>query len=162
VAISTISDPEVIAQAVAAGVGETITAHVGGKRDSFHGDPVLLTGKVRMIHEGLFRRRGPMAPGIVQTIGRTVVLEIGGIDGIELILSEHRATQRPGVFRAFGIEPTERQALVLKSAAHFRAAFEPIASTVIEVDAPGITSPRLERFPYQNIRRPLFPLDPKQ
>jgi microcystin degradation protein MlrC len=62
-------------------------------------------------------------------------------------------------FRAFGIEPTQRQMLVLKSAAHYRAAFEPIATEVIEVDAPGITSPRLERYPYKNIRRPISPLD---
>ncbi|MCL5027270.1 MAG: M81 family metallopeptidase [Chloroflexi bacterium] len=161
VAISTISDQEVIDQAIAAGVGKTITAKVGGKRDKYHGEPVEVTGMVRLIHEGSFRRRGPQSPGIIQTIGRTVVLEIGGIDGIELILSEHRAHPNDlEYFRAFGIEPTERQALVLKSAAHFRAAFEPIAAQVIEVDAPGITSPRLERFPYRRIRRPIYPLDP--
>lgn len=34
-----------------------------------------------------------------------------------------------------------------------------IATEVIEVDAPGITSPRLERYPYKNIRRPIYPLD---
>ena len=55
--------------------------------------------------------------------------------------------------------PTERQMLVLKSAAHYRAAFDPIAVETIEVDAPGITSPRLERYPYKNIRRPIYPLD---
>jgi len=49
--------------------------------------------------------------------------------------------------------------LVLKSAAHYRAAFDPIATATIEVDAPGITSPRLERYPYHNIRRPIYPLD---
>jgi microcystin degradation protein MlrC len=161
VAISTISDQEVIDMAIAAGVGNTISASVGGKRDNFHGDPVPITGVVRAIHAGYFRRRGPQSPGIIQTIGRTVVIEIGGIDGIELILSEHRAHPNDlEYFRAFGIEPTERQALVLKSAAHFRAAFEPIAAEVIEVDAPGITSPRLDRFPYRRIRRPIYPLDP--
>ena len=49
--------------------------------------------------------------------------------------------------------------LVLKSAAHYRAAFDPIATETIEVDAPGITSPRLERYPYKNIRRPIYPFD---
>jgi microcystin degradation protein MlrC len=62
-------------------------------------------------------------------------------------------------FRAFGIEPTERRILVLKSAAHFRAAFEPIATNVIEVDAPGISSPNLASFDYQRLRRPIYPLD---
>jgi microcystin degradation protein MlrC len=49
--------------------------------------------------------------------------------------------------------------LVLKSAAHYRAAFDLIAVETIEVDAPGITSPRLEWYAYQNIRRPIYPLD---
>ena len=53
-----------------------------------------------------------------------------------------------------------RRILVLKSAAHYRAAFEPIASEVIEVDAPGISSPRLETFTYVRLRRPIYPLDP--
>ncbi|HEX5505799.1 MAG TPA: MlrC C-terminal domain-containing protein, partial [Thermomicrobiales bacterium] len=62
-------------------------------------------------------------------------------------------------FRAFGIEPTQRRILVLKSAAHFRAAFEPIATKVIEVEAPGISSPDLHSFDYQRLRRPIYPLD---
>lgn len=133
---------------------------VGGKRDKRHGDPVSITGKVRLIHEGAFVRSGPMGRGVVQTVGRCVVVEIGGRDGIELMLTEHRAHPNDlQYFRAFGIEPTERQILVLKSAAHYRAAFDPIASETIEVDAPGITSPRLERYPYQHIRRPIYPLD---
>jgi microcystin degradation protein MlrC len=64
-------------------------------------------------------------------------------------------------FRAFGIEPTERRILVLKSAAHFRAAFGPIATKVIEVEAPGISSPNLHTFPYRRLRRPIYPLDPE-
>jgi microcystin degradation protein MlrC len=101
-----------------------------------------------------------MGRGVLQTVGRCVVLEIGGHGGIELMLTEHRAHPNDlQYFRAFGIEPTERQMLVLKSAAHYRAAFDPIAVETIEVDAPGITSPRLERYPYQNIRRPIYPLD---
>jgi microcystin degradation protein MlrC len=63
-------------------------------------------------------------------------------------------------FRAFGIEPTERRIIVLKSAAHFRAAYEPIATKVIEVEAPGISSPNLHNFAYERLRRPVYPLDP--
>jgi microcystin degradation protein MlrC len=92
--------------------------------------------------------------------GKTVVLEIGGPGGIELQLTELRGHPHDlNFFRAFGIEPTERRILVLKSAAHFRAAFEPIATKVIEVDAPGISSPRLETFVYERLRRPVYPLD---
>ena len=30
---------------------------------------------------------------------------------------------------------------------------------IVEVDAPGLTTPKLSRVPYQNVLRPIFPLD---
>src|SRR5262249_31527209 len=125
-----------------------------------HGAPVEVTGMVRLIHEGRFPMSGVMGRGMTASRGRTVVLEVNGPGGIELQLTDLRGHPSDlNFFRAFGIEPTERRILVLKSAAHFRAAFEPIATKVIEVDAPGISSPRLESFPYQHLRRPIYPLD---
>ncbi|HAM56285.1 MAG TPA: hypothetical protein DCQ64_13150 [Candidatus Rokubacteria bacterium] len=49
--------------------------------------------------------------------------------------------------------------LVVKSTIHYRAAFEPIAREIIEVDAPGLSSSNLERFDFKRVRRPIFPLD---
>jgi len=40
-----------------------------------------------------------------------------------------------------------------------RAAFEPIARAILEVDAPGLSSSNLGRFAFANVRRPIFPLD---
>ncbi len=160
-AVAQIMDREAVAACIAAGVGATVTLSVGGKHDGLHGEPVELTGRVRLIHEGSLVLGGAMGRGTVASRGKTVVLEIGGRDGIELQLTELRGHPHDlNFFRAFGIEPTERRILVLKSAAHFRAAFEPIATKVIEVDAPGISSPRLGAFPYQALRRPIYPLDP--
>jgi len=160
-AVAQIMDREAVTACIAAGVGAEVTLAVGGKHDGLHGPPVVVSGKVRLIHEGSFRIAGPMGAGTVSSRGRTAVLEIGGRDGIELQLTEVRGHPHDlNYFRAFGIEPTERRILVLKSAAHFRAAFEPIATEVIEVDAPGISSPNLAGFDYKNLRRPIFPLDP--
>ncbi len=159
-AVCSISDQEAIDACLAAGVGASVSMKIGGKRDKLHGEPVPVTGKVRLIHEGSFIRKGPQGTGQVQTVGLTVVLEIGGMGGIEVMLTEHRAHPNDlEYFRAFGIEPADRKMLVLKSAAHFRAAFGPIAKEIIDVDAPGITSPNLARFDYKHIRRPIFPLD---
>jgi microcystin degradation protein MlrC len=160
-AVAQIMDREAVAACVAAGVGAEVTLSVGGKHDDRHGPPVEVTGIVRLIHEGSFPLAGPMGAGTVASRGRTVVLEIGGPGGIELQLTELRGHPHDlDFFRAFGIEPTERRILVLKSAAHFRAAFEPIATRVIEVDAPGISSPNLSAFDYRRLRRPIYPLDP--
>jgi microcystin degradation protein MlrC len=48
---------------------------------------------------------------------------------------------------------------VVKSSVHYRAAHEPIAVEVIELDTPGLTSPRLAGFGFKKLRRPIFPLD---
>jgi microcystin degradation protein MlrC len=56
------------------------------------------------------------------------------------------------------MEPFDKKVLVLKSRGHFRAAYEPHAKEVIEVDAPGITSPNLEWFTFHHIPRPMWPL----
>jgi microcystin degradation protein MlrC len=161
-AVAQIMDPEAVAACIAAGVGSEVTLRAGGKHDDLHGPPVAVTGLVRSIHEGSFPLAGPMGAGTIAGRGRTVVLEIGGRGGIELQLTELRGHPSDlNHFRAFGIEPTARRILVLKSAAHFRAAFEPIATRVIEVDAPGISSPNLTSFPYASLRRPVYPLDPE-
>ncbi|HEY7034148.1 MAG TPA: M81 family metallopeptidase [Thermomicrobiales bacterium] len=159
-AVAQIMDPEAVAACIAAGVGSEVTLWVGGKHDDLHGPPIEVTGRVRLIHEGSFPIAGPMGAGTIGSRGRTVVLETGGRWGIEVQLTELRGHPSDlNYFRAFGIEPTQRRILVLKSAAHYRAAFEPIATKVIEVDAPGISSPKLTTFPYRRLRRPVYPLD---
>ncbi|HEX2173273.1 MAG TPA: M81 family metallopeptidase [Dehalococcoidia bacterium] len=159
-AVAQIMDPAAVRACIKAGVGSTVTLTVGGRHDAFHGDPVEVTGTVRLIHEGRFPLSGPMGRGTTASRGRTVVLEINGPGGIELQLTELRGHPNDlNYFRAFGIEPTERRILVVKSAAHFRAAFEPIATKVIEVDAPGISTPKLDSFDYRRLRRPIYPLD---
>jgi microcystin degradation protein MlrC len=41
-------------------------------------------------------------------------------------------------FTHFGLDPTAARIVVVKSTAHFRADFEPIAASVIPVAAPGL------------------------
>jgi microcystin degradation protein MlrC len=159
-AVAQIMDPAAVAACIEAGVGREVTLDIGGKHDDLHGPPVRVSGRVRMIHEGSFVLAGPMEAGTLAGRGRTVILEIGGRDGIEVQLTEFRGHPSDlNHFLAFGIDPTQRRMLVLKSAAHFRAAFEPIATKVIEVDAPGISSPKLSGFAYQRLRRPIYPLE---
>lgn len=42
---------------------------------------------------------------------------------------------------------------------HFRGHFTEIASHIVEVTGPGIHSSRLSDFIFENIRRPLYPID---
>ena len=54
---------------------------------------------------------------------------------------------------------TDKKILVLKSRGHFRAAYEPFSKLILEVDAPGLTTPNLEWFIYHNMPRPIWPFD---
>ncbi len=160
VAVAQIADKAAVDRCIQLGVGSDVTVMVGGKQDQFHGDPVEVTGIIRHISDGTYIRRGPQNPGGEERMGPTVVLELGGRHGIDLMLTSFRAHPSDlQHLRSVGIEPTEKRILVLKSAAHYRAAFGPIATEVFEVDAPGICHPYLERFTWKRLRRPIWPLD---
>ncbi len=132
---------------------------IGGKTDKLHGEPVEVTGYVKMISDGKFVRKSVMGRGLTTNLGRTIVLDV---DGIEIMLTEIRVQPTDlQQYRAFGIEPTEKKIIVVKSAVHFRAVHETIAKEIIEVDGPGIHGTRLSAFNYKNIKRPIFPLDPE-
>jgi microcystin degradation protein MlrC len=147
------------AQACAkAGVGASVTLDVGGKVDDRHGAPVRVTGTVRTLSDGRFIHRGPMMTGLPGRLGVTAVLDV---NDVKVILISHRwQTLDPEMIRFVGIDPLRENILVVKSTIHYRAAFEPIAKEIIEVDAPGLSSSNLARFEYRRVRRPIFPLDP--
>jgi microcystin degradation protein MlrC len=80
--------------------------------------------------------------------------------GVKAILISHRwQTLDPEMIRIVGIDPAAERILVVKSTIHYRAAFEPLAARIIEVDAPGLSSSNLERYAFSRVRRPIFPLD---
>ena len=156
--IAVIADPESVAGAIAAGVGNSVALNVGGKTDKTHGEPVSLTGYVKTISDGIFVNKGPMGRGRSSSMGRTAVVKVGGV---EIILTERRIQPFDAeVLRSVGIEPTDRKLIALKSAVHFRADYTPITRHILEVDTPGVHSPNLFRYDYQKLRRPIYPLDP--
>jgi microcystin degradation protein MlrC len=156
--VACIWDAAAVRACAEAGVGARVTLDVGGKVDDRHGAPVRITGTVRTLSDGRFVHRGPMMNGLPGRLGPTAVLDAGDV---KVILITHRwQTLDPEMIRFVGIDPLREKMLVVKSTIHYRAAFEPIAKEIIEVDAPGLSSSNLARFPYRRIRRPIFPLDP--
>jgi microcystin degradation protein MlrC len=98
-----------------------------------------------------------MGTGSESDMGETVVLLVGGNEVI--VTSKRLQPMDLELYRSLDIEPTERRFIVVKSSVHYRAAHEPIAVEVIELDTPGLTSPRLAGFGFKKLRRPIFPLD---
>jgi microcystin degradation protein MlrC len=155
--IACLWDPEAVQACLRAGVGTTVSLPVGGKIDPSHGAPVAVTGRVRTLSDGRFVHKGPMLRGLEGRLGPTAVLEV---DEVKIILISQRwQTLDPEMIRFVGIDPLGERLLVVKSTIHYRAAFEPLAHAIVEVDAPGLSSSNLARFNFTRVRRPIFPLD---
>ena len=148
-----------VEQSLSLGVGRDATFRVGGKVDQLHGDPVSVQARVQHIYDGCWIETQPRHGGKrFNDQGRSVVLEIQG-DNQLLITSNRQPPFSLGQLTSAGINPEKKKILVVKAAIAYRAAYEPIAAKIIEVDTPGITAVNPAHFVYKHIRRPLFPLD---
>lgn len=152
--------PKAVQQCRQLGVGATFTGEVGGQVDHLHGQPVLVNGTIQSIHDGLWveteaRHGGRRHNDQGQTA--VIAVEHGGI----IVLN---SLQTPpfslGQITSLGIDPKAFQCIVVKAAVAYKAAYLPIAGSVIEVDTPGVTAVNPARFPYQHVPRPIYPIDP--
>ncbi len=156
------ADPQAVAEMIAAGVGAEIELAVGGKTDmpamGLAGEPLRLRGRVRCITDGAFTVTGPMFTGVRLSIGRTAVLDTGA--ALVVVSEERYEPFDVGCFTHCGIDPAAMRFLLIKSRQHFRAGFEPLAREIVMVAGPGATASDYSLFPWKNLRRPLWPLDP--
>ena len=138
--------------------GDSVTLTIGGKgAPDFGGGPLTVTGVIRRLSDGAYVGDGPIQGGLAHSFGPTAVIDVDGIE--VLVVSEAQQMVDLQQLRSFGIEPTARRVLALKSMQHFRAAFEPIAGKVTVCDAGALATPRAERRSYIRVPRPLWPLD---
>ncbi len=152
-----IYDPATAAHAHDAGVGATIRVRLGGKTDTLHGTPIEADAYVKCLTDGRFRLTTPMGRGMAVDLGPMARLQLGGID--ILVASERNQVLDDEVFLLHGIDVRRYKIVALKSSAHFRAGFAPLAAAIITADAPGATTLHLENFAHRRIRRPIWPLD---
>jgi microcystin degradation protein MlrC len=156
-AVASVTDPVAARACVHAGPGARVSLNLGGHTDRLHGESMDIEAYVKLVSDGRYRNRGPMHAGIEVNLGPTAVIVV---DGVEVLVTTFAETPIDlNVFRAHGIEPTERRVIALKGKGHFRAAFEPIASHVMLVEGPGITGSDLSRLDFQYVKRPMWPLD---
>jgi microcystin degradation protein MlrC len=157
--LQTLCDPEAVSQCVSAGVGSTVTLRVGAKTDRLHGEPVEVTGRVRLISDGRFEETRPIhGGGRYFNAGTTVVLET--TDDHTLVLTSRRIgnTSIEQMY-SLGIRPESKQVVVAKGVVSPRPAYEPIAAQIILVNTPGVTTSDLSFFNYHRRRRPLYPFE---
>lgn len=161
VAVGAVWDPEAVQQMQKAGVGSKITLKLGGKTDMPSigevGEPLEITGTVKVLTNGEWTVRGPMYTGVKVFMGPTAVLDTGNMEIV--VVSNHHEPWDQGVFTSVGIQPEHKRYLVLKSRIHYRAGFAPIAKATLTLDGKGVTTSDNNLLDYHNVRRPIYPLD---
>ena len=89
-------------------------------------------------------------------MGLTALVETAGRNLLVLNSLRHPPFSL-GQLTCLGVQPARQRCLVAKAAIAYKAAYAPIAGTIIEVDTPGVTAVNPERFTYRHIR-PMYPL----
>ena len=136
---------------------------VGGKTDKLHGDPVRIRGTVKLIYDGAYVETAIRHGGRrYLDQGLTAVIHAEGstrdLPNVVILNSKRHTPFSLGQLTSAGVLPEKQKILVVKAAVAFRAAYEPIAGTIIEVDTPGLTAVNPKRFTYKHARQDLYGL----
>ncbi|WP_284614585.1 M81 family metallopeptidase [Aquabacterium humicola] len=139
IALGLLFDPDAAAAAHAAGVGTTLTLTFGRSVKDYRGEPTdaALTREVRVeaISDGTIPLHGPMTAGSTVRLGPCARIDV---DGVQVLLASAKCQMLDlDLCRFLGVQPSEMAVIVVKSSVHFRAAFQPIAHSILVAKAPG-------------------------
>ena len=150
-------DPEVAQQAHAAGVGSRIQTSLGGKSSPVQGAPIEVDAEVVAVADGAFAYDGPMFAGLTGSMGTSAWLRVRGISIVVVTAREQPLDM--AFVRTLDVDCTAMKYICVKSAAHFRAAFGPIAGSIQNVDAAGIHTHDFSQLPHTKRSRDVFPVE---
>ena len=157
--VGVIHDPALAAEAHTLGEGADFTARFNRAGGDEFSRPFGAPARVRRLLSGAIRgRRGIYANNTID-LGLAAALDLGGITVV--VLSNRFQCADPAFFEAFGLDIAAARVVVVKSRGHFRGGYDEFFkdAQVIEVDAPGLTSPVLSRFTWKHLPRPVLPID---
>lgn len=157
--IGIVHDPALAAEARLHGVGTTFTAHFNRDGGDEFSKPFSAQATVRALAPQFLRGRRGIYKDNTLDIGVGVALDIAGIAVV--VVGQRYQCADPIFFEAFGLDIAAARVVVVKSRGHFRGGFDEFFrhQDIVEVDAPGLTSPILSRFPWRKMPRPVLPID---
>jgi microcystin degradation protein MlrC len=148
--IGILCDPEAAQMAHDAGEGAEVSLNLGGRFGPNGVCPVAGNFLVVRLGSGQFTATGAVWGGQDIDLGPMALLSIAGVS---IVVSSRRMQAFDlAPFRHVGVEPATQKIVVVKSKVHFRAEFQPIAETVVLVNALGGTVEGDEPLPYRKLR----------
>lgn len=156
-----IHDPALAAEAHALGQGARFTARFNRDSGDEFAHPFQAEAVVQALSDGQVTGRRGIFARTAMNLGPTAALRLGGI--VVVVISRRTQCADPAFLEHLGLDIAAARAVVVKSRGHFRGGFDEFFTPgrVVEVDAPGLTSPLLERFAWTKLPRPVLPLDPE-
>jgi microcystin degradation protein MlrC len=157
--VGIIHDPALAAEAHDRGPGATFEVRFNrGGGDAFSKPFAASATVATLLNEPVRGRRGIYANNTLD-LGKAAALRLNGLTVV--VVSNRFQCADPVFFEAFGLDIAAARVAVVKSRGHFRGGFDEFFKhdQIVEVDAPGLTSPILSRFPWQHMPRPVLPID---
>lgn len=153
----TLVDAPAATAAADAGIGATLDIRLGHTLSPGEGEPVAVTARVRVLTDGEFVMADAGAEGNVARMGPTTVLDVGALR--VAVRSEPSYEWDTGIYTSVGLELRKAALVFVKSPAHFRVAFGPVARRILIADTPGPTCGNIRRVKFTRLKRPVHPLD---
>jgi len=148
--VGLVYDPDAAALAHAAGQGRTLTLSLGGRSQAAGDSPLTADYLVEYVSDGQVRCSGDFRKGLSMDLGRSCLLRLGDVQ--IAVCSEQSQLADLEQLRYLSVEPGEKKIICVKSSAHFRAAFQPIASEIIIGLAPGLMVSDPAELPWRRLR----------
>lgn len=157
--VGVIHDPALAAEAHRLGEGARFTARFNREGGDEFSKPFSAQATVRRLLTGTVRGRRGIYANNTLDLGPSAALQLDGITVV--VLSNRYQCADPVFFEAFGLDIAAARVVMVKSRGHFRGGFDEFFrhQDIVEVDAPGLTSPILSRFNWQHMPRPVIPID---
>lgn len=141
---ASIPGPELVAKAVAAGVGKNVEGEAGAAVDNRYAPPVRILGIVESIVEG------------DRSAGVEVVIRVGSVRVI--VTQKRKPYHYVSDFTKLGLDPLKTDIVVVKIGYLVPELYNIQADWLMAL-TPGGVDQDLERLDYKRIQRPMFPLD---
>ncbi|MEO7599814.1 MAG: M81 family metallopeptidase [Opitutus sp.] len=157
-----INDPLAVAALNAVPLGETRSLSIGGRGSKLDAGPVALDLTLVSRSNGEFTLQDKQSHlasmnGVHIEMGPCAVVRSAGVT--ILLTSRKTAPFDLGQFVSQGIEPRNYAVIGVKAAVGHKRAYDPITGASYYVDTPGPCTGNLSSLPWQQLRRPVFPLD---
>ena len=141
---ASIPGPELVAEAVAAGVGAQVTGKVGAAIDDRYAPPIELSGTVTAIEHG------------DQHAETEVVVQVGSVSVI--VTKKRKPYHKEADFTRLSLDPRNTNIVVVKIGYLVPELYDMRKGWIMAL-TPGGVDQDLERLDYRRIKRPMFPMD---